>query len=90
MDSYSPSCFLVLQNALMTLSARRRLQWHFEKSSVASAQTADFIITSTFQEIAGNADTVGQYESHTAFTMPVMLELQVPMPARGLADSCRA
>jgi sucrose synthase len=34
-------------------------------------QTADFIITSTFQEIAGNADTVGQYESHAAFTMPV-------------------
>lgn len=33
-------------------------------------QTADFIITSTYQEIAGNADTVGQYESHTSFTMP--------------------
>uniref|UniRef100_N1R490 sucrose synthase n=1 Tax=Aegilops tauschii TaxID=37682 RepID=N1R490_AEGTA len=31
---------------------------------------ADFIITSTFQEIAGNKDTVGQYESHMAFTMP--------------------
>ncbi|KAK4479001.1 hypothetical protein RD792_014510 [Penstemon davidsonii] len=30
----------------------------------------DFIITSTFQEIAGNKDTVGQYESHMAFTMP--------------------
>ncbi|GKU99983.1 hypothetical protein SLEP1_g12752 [Rubroshorea leprosula] len=30
----------------------------------------DFIITSTFQEIAGSKDTVGQYESHTAFTMP--------------------
>ena len=35
------------------------------------AQTADFIITSTFQEIAGDAGSVGQYESHTAFTMPV-------------------
>ncbi|KAM3196420.1 hypothetical protein ACQJBY_072226 [Aegilops geniculata] len=33
---------------------------------------ADFIITSTFQEIAGNKDTVGQYESHMAFTMPGM------------------
>lgn len=31
---------------------------------------ADFIITSTFQEIAGSKDTVGQYESHTGFTMP--------------------
>ncbi|KAK8961385.1 hypothetical protein KSP40_PGU006152 [Platanthera guangdongensis] len=31
---------------------------------------ADFIITSTFQEIAGSKDTVGQYESHTAFTLP--------------------
>nr|BAE06059.1 sucrose synthase [Potamogeton distinctus] len=31
---------------------------------------ADFIITSTFQEIAGSKDTVGQYETHTAFTMP--------------------
>ncbi|KAL8467523.1 hypothetical protein ACS0TY_030955 [Phlomoides rotata] len=30
----------------------------------------DFIITSTFQEIAGSKDTVGQYESHQAFTMP--------------------
>ncbi|XP_020240409.1 sucrose synthase [Cajanus cajan] len=30
----------------------------------------DFIITSTFQEIAGSKDSVGQYESHTAFTLP--------------------
>ncbi|GJU79607.1 sucrose synthase [Tanacetum coccineum] len=29
----------------------------------------DFIITSTFQEIAGSKDTIGQYESHNAFTM---------------------
>lgn len=47
-----------------------------------AAQTADFIITSTFQEIAGNADTVGQYESHTAFTMPV--PPSPPLLARGL------
>ena len=32
--------------------------------------TADFIITSTFQEIAGSSDTVGQYESYGAFTLP--------------------
>eukprot|EP00271_Cylindrocystis_brebissonii_P009243 TRINITY_DN2394_c0_g1_i2.p1 TRINITY_DN2394_c0_g1~~TRINITY_DN2394_c0_g1_i2.p1 ORF type:complete len:654 (+),score=130.13 TRINITY_DN2394_c0_g1_i2:283-2244(+) len=31
---------------------------------------ADFIITSTYQEIAGREDTVGQYESHAAFSMP--------------------
>jgi sucrose synthase len=31
---------------------------------------ADFIITSTYQEIAGNEETPGQYESHSAFTMP--------------------
>ena len=31
---------------------------------------ADFIITSTYQEIAGHPTNAGQYESHTAFTMP--------------------
>lgn len=31
---------------------------------------ADFIITSSFQEIAGTKDTEGQYESHCSFTMP--------------------
>lgn len=35
-----------------------------------SMNVADFIITSTYQEIAGNADTVGQYESYGAFTLP--------------------
>ncbi|KAL2935257.1 Sucrose synthase [Bienertia sinuspersici] len=34
-----------------------------------------FIITSTFQEIAGNKDTVGQYESHTAFTLPGLYQV---------------
>ena len=32
--------------------------------------TADFIITSTYQEIAGNNEVIGQYESYSAFTMP--------------------
>lgn len=32
--------------------------------------SADFIVTSTFQEIAGTDETVGQYESYQAFTMP--------------------
>lgn len=31
---------------------------------------ADFIITSTYQEIAGNETLVGQYESMKSFTMP--------------------
>ncbi|KAK9947939.1 hypothetical protein M0R45_003534 [Rubus argutus] len=41
----------------------------FTADLIAMNQT-DFIITSTFQEIAGSKDTVGQYESHIAFTMP--------------------
>ena len=32
--------------------------------------SADFIVTSTYQEIAGTADAVGQYESYSSFTMP--------------------
>ncbi|KAF9621067.1 hypothetical protein IFM89_016091, partial [Coptis chinensis] len=32
----------------------------------------DFIITSTFLEIVGSKDIVGQYESHTAFTLPIL------------------
>ena len=32
--------------------------------------TADFIITSSYQEIAGTADVVGQYEGYRSFTMP--------------------
>ncbi len=31
---------------------------------------ADFIITSTYQEIAGTAHSIGQYESYRAFSMP--------------------
>ncbi|CAK7345904.1 unnamed protein product [Dovyalis caffra] len=41
----------------------------FTADLIAMNQT-NFIITSTFQEIAGSKDTVGQYESHTAFTLP--------------------
>ncbi|XP_039144741.1 sucrose synthase 2-like [Dioscorea cayenensis subsp. rotundata] len=48
-------------------------QYHFSSQFTAdliAMNHADFIITSTFQEIAGSKDTVGQYESHTAFTLP--------------------
>jgi sucrose synthase len=31
---------------------------------------SDFIITSTYQEIAGTKDSIGQYESYQAFTLP--------------------
>ncbi len=32
--------------------------------------SADFIVTSTYQEIAGTPEEVGQYESYSSFTMP--------------------
>ncbi|MBK9088538.1 MAG: sucrose synthase [Holophagales bacterium] len=32
--------------------------------------SADFIVTSTYQEIAGTAEAIGQYESYSSFTMP--------------------
>ncbi|CAK9169802.1 unnamed protein product [Ilex paraguariensis] len=41
----------------------------FTADTIAMNQ-ADFIITSTYQEIAGSKDRPGQYESHTAFTLP--------------------
>ncbi len=48
-------------------------QYHFSSQFTAdliSMNAADFIITSTFQEIAGTNESVGQYESYRAFTMP--------------------
>ncbi|XP_010917399.2 sucrose synthase 2 isoform X1 [Elaeis guineensis] len=48
-------------------------QYHFScqfTADLVAMNYADFIITSTFQEIAGSKDTVGQYESHIAFTLP--------------------
>ncbi|XP_024356635.1 sucrose synthase 3 [Physcomitrium patens] len=48
-------------------------KYHFScqfTADLIAMNSADFIITSTYQEIAGSADTVGQYESHQAFTMP--------------------
>ncbi len=48
-------------------------QYHFPAQFTAdliAMNTADFIITSTFQEIAGNRESIGQYESYSAFTMP--------------------
>ncbi|KAL9242187.1 hypothetical protein vseg_016212 [Gypsophila vaccaria] len=48
-------------------------KYHFScqfTADLIAMNHTDFIITSTFQEIAGNKDTVGQYESHIAFTLP--------------------
>lgn len=39
-------------------------------ADLISMNTADFIITSTYQEIAGTDRTVGQYESYGSYTLP--------------------
>jgi sucrose synthase len=47
--------------------------YHFScqfTADLVAMNAADFIITSTYQEIAGTADSVGQYEAHGAFTLP--------------------
>ncbi|NDJ22627.1 sucrose synthase [Nostoc sp. B(2019)] len=48
-------------------------QYHFSAQFTAdliSMNAADFIITSSYQEIVGTPDTIGQYESYKLFTMP--------------------
>ena len=48
-------------------------QYHFScqyTADLIAMNNADFIITSTFQEIAGTEETVGQYGSYRSFTMP--------------------
>jgi len=48
-------------------------QYHFScqfTADLIAMNSADFIITSTYQEIAGREDSVGQYESYGAFTLP--------------------
>ncbi len=48
-------------------------RYHFSNQFTAdliAMNSADFIITSTYQEIAGQEDSVGQYESYSFFTMP--------------------
>jgi sucrose synthase len=47
--------------------------YHFScqfTADLIAMSTADFIITSTYQEIAGTDETIGQYESHMAYTLP--------------------
>lgn len=48
-------------------------QYHFSVQFTAdliSMNAADFIITSSYQEIVGTPDSIGQYESYKWFTMP--------------------
>jgi sucrose synthase len=39
-------------------------------ADLMAMNTADFIITSTYQEIAGTAESIGQYESYSSFSLP--------------------
>lgn len=48
-------------------------QYHFSAQFTAdliSMNAADFIITSSYQEIMGTPESIGQYESYKCFTMP--------------------
>jgi sucrose synthase len=48
-------------------------KYHFScqfTADLIAMNRADFIITSTYQEIAGTDKSLGQYESYMAFTMP--------------------
>ncbi|MEM7773047.1 MAG: sucrose synthase [Cyanobacteria bacterium P01_A01_bin.37] len=48
-------------------------QYHFSLQFTAdliAMNAANFVISSTYQEIAGTSDSVGQYESYRRFTMP--------------------
>ncbi len=48
-------------------------RYHFSAQFTADLigmNAADFIVTSSYQEIMGTPDTIGQYESYKSFTMP--------------------
>jgi sucrose synthase len=48
-------------------------EYHFSAQFTAdliSMNAADFIITSSYQEIVGTPESIGQYESYKRFTMP--------------------
>ncbi|CAH9052989.1 unnamed protein product [Cuscuta europaea] len=48
-------------------------KYHFScqfTADLIAMNTSDFVIASTYQEIAGSKAKLGQYESHEAFTMP--------------------
>lgn len=48
-------------------------QYHFGcqfTADLVAMNSADFIIASTYQEIAGTPESIGQYESYRSFSMP--------------------
>ncbi|MGB3654306.1 MAG: sucrose synthase, partial [Rivularia sp. (in: cyanobacteria)] len=48
-------------------------KYHFSLQFTAdliAMNSANFIVSSTYQEIVGTADSIGQYESYKCFTMP--------------------
>jgi sucrose synthase len=53
-------------------------EYHFScqfTADLIAMNSADFIITSTYQEIAGDDLTPGQYESYKSFTMPELFRV---------------
>jgi sucrose synthase len=53
--------------------------YHFSlqfSADMLSMNKSDFIITSTYQEIIGTEDTMGQYESYQSFSMPGLYQVQ--------------
>jgi sucrose synthase len=54
-------------------------QYHFSVQLLAdlvAMNSADFVVTSTLQEIAGDAHSRGQYEAHRSFTLPGLYRVQ--------------
>lgn len=57
---------------------RHEAQYHFAcqfTADLIAMNAADFIVASSYQEIAGTPDSAGQYESHAAFTMPGLMRV---------------
>jgi sucrose synthase len=53
-------------------------QYHFScqfTADLIAMNAAGFIIASSYQEIAGTRKSVGQYESHAAFTLPGLMRV---------------
>lgn len=54
-------------------------QYHFSlqfTGDLIAMNASDFIITSSYQEIAGTQTSIGQYESYKAFTMPELYRVE--------------
>ena len=54
-------------------------EFHFScqfSADLMAMNSADFIICSTYQEIAGTKDTVGQYENYSSFSMPGLFRVE--------------